>query len=46
MFKMDVARKTTTNMGTYYIANIELRKDTIKVEPITNHINCKNTGKS
>ena len=45
MFKMDTEEKITTHIGTYYLARIDPKKDTITVEPLENHINCKTTGK-
>ena len=45
MFKMDAAEKMTTHKGTYYLTNIDPRKDTITVEQLSNHINFKTTGK-
>ena len=45
MFKMDEAEKITTHIVTDYLAHIYPKKDTIIVEAIENHINCKSTGK-
>ena len=45
MFKMDAAEKIRTRLGTDYLSCIDLKKDTITVEPISNHIKCKTTEK-
>ena len=43
MFKMYAAEKMAPHIGTYYLAHIDSKKDTITVEPLANHINCKTT---
>ena len=45
MFKRDAAEKITTHIGTDYLDHIDLGKDKITVEPLANHIDCKNIGK-
>ena len=45
MFKMDVTDRKTTHIGTYYLARIDPKKDTITMQPIAIYINCKTTGK-
>ena len=45
MFKTDVIENIITHKGTEYLDEIEPKTDTITVEPISNHINCKTTGK-
>ena len=45
MFKIEAAEKVKTNIGTYYLAHIYPRKNTITVEPLATHINCKTTGR-
>ena len=41
---MDMADTATTHIGSDYIANIDPKKYTIKVEPLAHHINCETTG--
>ena len=38
---MTAAETMTTQIGTDHLANIYLRKVTITVEPLANHIKCK-----
>ena len=45
MFKIDAEGKITTRIGTDYLSRIYPKKDTIAVEPLANHINCKTTRK-
>ena len=45
MLEMDVAEKMKTHIGTDYFVRIYPQKETITVEPIENHIDCKTTGK-
>ena len=45
IFLMAVAEKITSHIGIDYLAYIDLKKYSITMEPIENHINCKNNGK-
>ena len=42
---MDAAETISTHIGTDYLDHTEPKTDTITVEPLANHINCKITGK-
>ena len=41
---MDVEEKRKTHIATDYFARIYPKKETITVEPMENHINCKTIG--
>ena len=45
IFNMDAAEKVTTHIGIDYLDHIDPIKDTITVETLANHINCKTTEK-
>ena len=44
-FQVDAMEKIKTCIGTNYFARIYPKKETATVEPMTNHINCKNYRK-
>ena len=45
MFKKDMTDTSTTNIVSGYISKTYPKKDTIKVEPVSQQINCETTGK-
>ena len=44
VFKIDRVEKITTHICTDYLVFTDPKKDTITVEPLANHINCKTAG--
>ena len=43
---MEAEENIITRIGTYFLARVDSKKDTIAVEPISKHINCETTGVS
>ena len=46
MFNKNMTNRSTTQIGSDYIAYANPRKDKITVEPVAHHITCETTGKS